>query len=145
MEPQPIVPNPGQQQQEEEETPTINHYPFSLSSPNLRVQRPQNNIYAPEEVPLTPTARRTWYQRAPNGRSQSQDIGQATTPATPTPGLYIPMVPPMHRRASTDPTLSTRSPSSAAANENWRRRIEEWNERTIHETSKKNRSKCVVM
>lgn len=144
MEPQPIVPNPGQQQQEEEETPTINHYPFSLSSPNLRVQRPQQNTYASEEIPPTPTARRTWYQRAP-GRSQSQDIGQITTPETPTPGLYIPMIPPMHRRASTDPTLSTRSPSSAAANENWRRRIEEWNERTIHETSKKNRSKCAVM
>lgn len=122
---------------QEEESPTTidqNQYPFSLSSPNLGGPG-QRFTGTAEESPASPTARRTWYQRVPNGRSQSQDIREVMPPR-PTPA--------MNRRASTDPTLSNRSPSTAAVNENWRRRIEEWNERTIYETNKKNR-KCVVM
>lgn len=124
------------------------HYPFSFSSPNLRVrERRQEQEREPrhnpqpgtDAVPLTPTERRTWYQRVPNGRSRSQDLRQVTTP-NPNPGIAT-----LNRRVSTDPTLSTRTPSSAAANENWRRRIEEWNEQTIYETSKKNRNKCEIM
>ncbi|EYE98010.1 F-box domain protein [Aspergillus ruber CBS 135680] len=125
---------------QEEESPTTinqnqNQYPFSFSSPNLG--GPGRRFPgAAEDSPASPTARRTWYQRVPpNGRSQSQDLREVLPPR-PTPA--------MNRRASTDPTLSNRSPSTAAVNESWRRRIEEWNERTIHETNKKNR-KCVVM
>lgn len=132
MEPIPYI-------QEEESPTTINQnqsqYPFSFSSPNLG--GPGRRFpSAAEESPASPTARRTWYQRVPpNGRSQSQDLREVLPPR-PTPA--------MNRRASTDPALSNRSPSTAAVNESWRRRIEEWNERTIHETNKKNR-KCVVM
>ncbi|KAF7715035.1 Uncharacterized protein PECH_006015 [Penicillium ucsense] len=44
------------------------------------------------------------------------------------------------RRASTEP------PSlPPPANEEWRRRIENWNEQTIRERSRKRRSKCLVM
>lgn len=117
--------------------PTLDNYPFSFSSPNLRAadsnpNTPETGTMAPLPIP---TERRTWYQRVhPNGRSQSQDF-QTT----------IPGPPPLNRRVSTDPTLSNRTPSVAATNENWRRRIEDWNERTIHETSKKSRTKCVLM
>lgn len=44
------------------------------------------------------------------------------------------------RRVSTEPT--SLPPSE---NEEWRRRIEDWNERTIQERSRKRRSKCIVM
>ncbi|KAJ6171847.1 hypothetical protein N7470_000914 [Penicillium chermesinum] len=44
------------------------------------------------------------------------------------------------RRVSTEPT-SLPPPS----NEEWRRRIEDWNEHTIRERSRKKRGKCVVM
>lgn len=128
MDVQPTVP--------ESDVPTLSNYPFSFSSPNLRAAA-RAVPEAQETVPRlpVPTARRTWYQRAPNGRSQSHDFTQA-----PAQGII-----PLNRRVSTDPTLSSRTRSSAAANENWRRRIEEWNERTINETSKKNRNKCVLM
>lgn len=121
--------------------PTLSNYPFSFSSPNLRATAEVVPEAPPEPqetvAPLSiPTARRTWYQRVPNGRSQSQDL---------TTQVAAQNITPLNRRVSTDPTLSSRTRSSAAANENWRRRIEEWNERTIHETSKKNRNKCVLM
>lgn len=119
---------------QEEDSPTINQYPFSFSSPNLGGPG-RRFTGATEASPASPTQRRTWYQRVPTGQSQSQDLREVAT-TRPTPA--------MHRRASTDPTLSNRSPSTAAANENWRRRIEEWNERTIYETNKKNR-RCMVM
>lgn len=124
--------------------PTLDNYPFSFSSPNLRAADSNPNPNTPETgtvdpLPI-PTERRTWYQRVPpSGRSQSQDFQTTTTT------YAIPGIPPLNRRVSTDPTLSNRTPSVAAANENWRRRIEDWNERTIHETSKKNRTKCVIM
>ncbi|PWY91141.1 hypothetical protein BO70DRAFT_376891 [Aspergillus heteromorphus CBS 117.55] len=57
-------------------------------------------------------------------QSQSQDV------RLPPGGIA-----PLNRRASTDPTLS--SSSQAAAHDLWRRRIEEWNERTIYERSKR--------
>ncbi|KAJ5684367.1 uncharacterized protein N7477_000712 [Penicillium maclennaniae] len=44
------------------------------------------------------------------------------------------------RRVSTEPT--SLPPSE---NEEWRRRIEDWNERTIQERSRTRRSKCIVM
>ncbi|KAJ5132223.1 hypothetical protein N7448_006381 [Penicillium atrosanguineum] len=44
------------------------------------------------------------------------------------------------RRVSTEPT--SLPPSE---NEEWRRRIEDWNERTIQERSRRRRSKCIVM
>lgn len=46
------------------------------------------------------------------------------------------------RRASTDPTPS---PARQDSNEDWRRRIEDWNEQTIRERSRRNRLRCVVM
>lgn len=146
--------------------PTLNNYPFSFSSPNLRVADSTTNTntnthsHTPASRTMAPltqfppvTERHTWYQRVhPSGRSQSQDFhtstaaaGAAGATATGQTMGAIPAIPPLNRRVSTDPTLSNRTPSVAAANENWRRRIEDWNERTIHETSKRNRTKCVIM
>ncbi|KAA8647339.1 hypothetical protein EYZ11_004094 [Aspergillus tanneri] len=105
--------------------PNLN-YPFSLSSPNLQAF---DSPYEGSEV-----MRNTWLRpgqrRSVDRRSQSQDIRMS--PAG---------IPPLNRRASTDPTLSV---SSQPSNDLWRRRIEEWNERTVYERSKK-RSKCIVM
>ncbi|PLB45611.1 hypothetical protein P170DRAFT_512271 [Aspergillus steynii IBT 23096] len=105
--------------------PNLN-YPFSLSSPNLQAFEPQ---YESPEV-----MRNSWIRpgqrRSIDRRSQSQDLR-----------MPAPNIVPLNRRASTDPTLSL---SSQPSNDLWRRRIEEWNERTIHERSKK-RNKCVVM
>lgn len=105
--------------------PNLN-YPFSLSSPNLQAFEPQ---YESPEI-----MRNTWLRpgqrRSIDRRSQSQDLRMPTA-----------NIAPLNRRASTDPTLSL---SSQPSNDLWRRRIEEWNERTINERSKK-RSKCVVM
>ncbi|KAK1148949.1 hypothetical protein N8T08_007624 [Aspergillus melleus] len=102
------------------------NYPFSLSSPNLQAFEPQ---YESPEI-----MRNTWLRpgqrRSIDRRSQSQDLRMSTA-----------NIVPLNRRASTDPTLSL---SSEPSNDLWRRRIEEWNERTIHERSKR-RTKCVVM
>ncbi|KAE8351442.1 hypothetical protein BDV28DRAFT_137042, partial [Aspergillus coremiiformis] len=104
--------------------PNLN-YPYSLSSPNLQYPDPQ---YASPDVSQNSWLR-TGYHRSISRRSQSQDIRQATQ-----------NIQPLHRRASTDPTFST---SSQPSNDLWRRRIEEWNERTIYERSRK-RNKCIV-
>ncbi|KNG84208.1 F-box domain protein [Aspergillus nomiae NRRL 13137] len=92
--------------------PNLNH-PYSLSSPNLQFPDPQ---YASLDIPRDSWLR-TGYHRSMGRRPQSQDIRQES-----------PAIPPLNRRASTDPTLST---SSQPSNDLWRRRIEEWNERTI--------------
>ena len=105
--------------------PNLNH-PYSLSSPNLQFTDPQ---YASPEIPRDSWLR-TGYHRSISRRAQSQDLHQAS-----------PAIPPLNRRASTDPTLST---SSQPSNDLWRRRIEEWNERTIYERNRK-RNKCIVM
>ncbi|GAB1197037.1 hypothetical protein APSETT444_006318 [Aspergillus pseudonomiae] len=105
--------------------PNLNH-PYSLSSPNLQFPDPQ---YASLDIPRDSWLR-TGYHRSMGRRPQSQDIRQES-----------PAIPPLNRRASTDPTLST---SSQPSNDLWRRRIEEWNERTIYERNRK-RNKCIVM
>ncbi|KAE8314178.1 hypothetical protein BDV41DRAFT_563833 [Aspergillus transmontanensis] len=105
--------------------PNLNH-PYSLSSPNLQFTNPQ---YASPEAPRDSWLH-TGYHRSISRRTQSQDIHQASA-----------TIPPLNRRASTDPTLST---SSQPSNDLWRRRIEEWNERTIYERNRK-RNKCIVM
>ncbi|QRD84661.1 hypothetical protein F9C07_1696332 [Aspergillus flavus] len=105
--------------------PNLNH-PYSLSSPNLQLTGPQ---YASPEVPRDSWLH-TGYHRSISRRTQSQDIHQVSA-----------TIPPLNRRASTDPTLST---SSQPSNDLWRRRIEEWNERTIYERNRK-RNKCIVM
>ncbi|KAE8146184.1 hypothetical protein BDV25DRAFT_163006 [Aspergillus avenaceus] len=103
--------------------PNLN-YPYSLSSPNLHIIDPQ---YASPGTPQDSWSR-TGYHRSAR-RPQSQDLRQTPT------------IQPLNRRASTDPTLST---SSQPSNDLWRRRIEEWNEQTIYERSRK-RNKCIVM
>ncbi|PWY73759.1 F-box domain protein [Aspergillus sclerotioniger CBS 115572] len=105
----------------------LDNYPYSISSPNLQVSAFQYD--APEAV--QGSQHRPNYHRTIDRRSQSQDV------RLPPGGI-----PPLNRRASTDPTLSTSS--QVAAHELWRRRIEEWNEQTIYERSKR-RSKCIVM
>ncbi|PYH90532.1 hypothetical protein BO71DRAFT_74766 [Aspergillus ellipticus CBS 707.79] len=105
----------------------LDNYPYSLSSPNLQASNLQYT--APEVVQGGRT--RSTYHRAVDRRTQSQDV------RLPPGGIA-----PLNRRASTDPTLSTSS--QAAAQDLWRRRIEEWNERTIYERNKR-RSKCTVM
>ncbi|BCR94430.1 F-box domain protein [Aspergillus luchuensis] len=105
----------------------LDHYPYSISSPNLQVSTFQHD--APEGV--HGSRQRSTYYRGADRRSQSQNV------RLPPGGI-----PPLNRRASTDPTLSTSS--QAAAHDLWRRRIEEWNEQTIYERSKR-RSKCIVM
>ncbi|KAE8372740.1 hypothetical protein BDV26DRAFT_273481, partial [Aspergillus bertholletiae] len=125
------VANPGEQQEWQDTVPEIPdmlpnlNYPYSLSSPNLQFPDPQ---YASPEAPRDSWLR-TGYHRSMGRRAQSQDIQQAS-----------PAIPPLNRRASTDPTLST---SSQPSNDLWRRRIEEWNERTIYERNRK-RNKCIV-
>jgi hypothetical protein len=105
--------------------PNLN-YPYSLSSPNLQITDPQDA--SPDVVQNSWL--RTGYHRSTSRRPQSQDLRQT-----------MPAIQPLNRRASTDPTLST---SSQPSNDLWRRRIEEWNERTIYERSKR-RNKCIVM
>ncbi|KAB8229138.1 F-box domain protein [Aspergillus alliaceus] len=102
--------------------PNLN-YPYSLSSPNLQVTDASPEVSQHSWL-------RTGYHRSMSRRPQSQDIRQTTQ-----------TIQPLNRRASTDPTLST---SSQPSNDLWRRRIEEWNERTIYERSRK-RNKCIVM
>ncbi|EHA24207.1 hypothetical protein ASPNIDRAFT_56163 [Aspergillus niger ATCC 1015] len=105
----------------------LDHYPYSISSPNLQVSTLQHD--APEAV--HGSRQRSTYYRGADRRSHPQNV------RLPPGGI-----PPLNRRASTDPTLSTSS--QAAAHDLWRRRIEEWNEQTIYERSKR-RSKCIVM
>ncbi|GAB1206623.1 hypothetical protein APSETT445_005313 [Aspergillus pseudonomiae] len=82
--------------------PNLNH-PYSLSSPNLQFPDPQ---YASLDIPRDSWLR-TGYHRSMGRRPQSQDIRQES-----------PAIPPLNRRASTDPTLST---SSQPSNDLWRR------------------------
>ncbi|KAL5003851.1 hypothetical protein BDV10DRAFT_4315 [Aspergillus recurvatus] len=104
--------------------PAMNNYLYSLSSPNLI---PAQLI---PETPETPSP--VQYSSArQHDRTQSYDYQPPLSAAAL-----------RNRRASTDPTHS--SSQSVAPEQQWRRRIEEWNERTIYERSKK-RSKCVVM
>lgn len=103
--------------------PAMNNYLYSLSSPNL---------IPPETIPETPETPVQYTNARQHDRAQSYDH-QPSSSATAL----------RNRRASTDPTHS--SAQSVAPEQQWRRRIEEWNERTIYERSKKHRSKCVVM
>ncbi|KAL5361903.1 hypothetical protein BJX96DRAFT_166248 [Aspergillus floccosus] len=103
----------------------VNHHPYSLSSPNLQVA--DLSYYSPTSP--QDSWLRPGYHRAADRRSQSQDLRQTQA------------IPHLNRRASTDPTLST---SSQPSNDLWRRRIEEWNEQTIYERSKR-RNKCIMM
>ncbi|KAL2840484.1 hypothetical protein BJX68DRAFT_246666 [Aspergillus pseudodeflectus] len=100
--------------------PAMNNYLFSLSSPNLI----QPELIEEVQSPQSPGR--------PHDRTQSHDIRP--------PWSAIAL---RNRRASTDPTHS--SAQSVAPEQQWRRRIEEWNERTIYERNKKSRSKCTVM
>ncbi|KAF4283897.1 hypothetical protein KXX16_005739 [Aspergillus fumigatus] len=102
----------------------MNSYPFSVSSPNLQVSG--SEFIDPATV--RNSSRPHGVHRSATRRSQSHDIRLPST------GIQ-----PLNRRVSTDPTLS-----STSANELWRRRIEEWNEQTIYERSKR-RSRCVLM
>ncbi|KAL4906551.1 hypothetical protein BDW74DRAFT_134239 [Aspergillus multicolor] len=104
--------------------PAMNNYLYSLSSPNLI---PEHLI---PESPETPTSVQHTSARQ-HDRTQSYDYQPPLSAAAL-----------RNRRASTDPTHS--SAQSVAPEQQWRRRIEEWNERTIYERSKK-RSKCAVM
>ncbi|KAL4747911.1 hypothetical protein BDW72DRAFT_181522 [Aspergillus terricola var. indicus] len=104
--------------------PAMNNYLYSLSSPNLIPAQLM------PETPETPTP--VQYPSArQHDRTQSYDYQPPLSAAAL-----------RNRRASTDPTHS--SSQSVAPEQQWRRRIEEWNERTIYERSKK-RSKCVIM
>ncbi|KAL4873254.1 hypothetical protein BDV12DRAFT_99450 [Aspergillus spectabilis] len=103
--------------------PAMNNYLYSLSSPNL---------INPELIAETQT-----YQVHANANARPHDGTQSHD-------FRPPLAPALrNRRASTDPTHS--SAQSLAPEQQWRRRIEEWNERTIYERSKKSRSKCLVM
>ncbi|KAL5342635.1 hypothetical protein BJX70DRAFT_386117 [Aspergillus crustosus] len=115
--------------------PAMNNYLYSLSSPNLlnpelmaEAQAYQANVNVNSNTTANANAAAT---PRPHDRTQSHDFR---------PPLSIAL---RNRRASTDPTHS--SAQSLAPEQQWRRRIEEWNERTIYERSKKSRSKCVVM
>ncbi|KAL4937517.1 hypothetical protein BDV06DRAFT_72146 [Aspergillus oleicola] len=105
--------------------PAMNTYLYSLSSPNL----------VPDLIPESPETpvQNGLNTRPAHDRTQSHDY----RPPLSTAALR-------NRRASTDPTHSE-SAQSVAPEQQWRRRIEEWNERTIYERSKKHRSKCSVM
>ncbi|OJJ03611.1 hypothetical protein ASPVEDRAFT_133692 [Aspergillus versicolor CBS 583.65] len=102
--------------------PAMNNYLYSLSSPNL---------IPPEFMPNTPETP-VQHSNARHDRTQSYDYRPSFS------AIAL-----RNRRASTDPTHS--SAQSVAPEQQWRRRIEEWNERTIYERSKKHRSKCSVM
>ncbi|RDW57912.1 F-box domain protein [Aspergillus mulundensis] len=104
--------------------PAMNNYLYSLSSPNLIPE------HLMPETPETPTPVQHTSARQ-HDRTQSYDYQPPLSAAAL-----------RNRRASTDPTHS--SAQSVAPEQQWRRRIEEWNERTIYERSKK-RSKCVIM
>ncbi|PLN86272.1 hypothetical protein BDW42DRAFT_158883 [Aspergillus taichungensis] len=106
----------------------LTSYPYFRSSPNLQTHNPQY-IQPPRWYPQY----RSGYHRPADRRSQSHDITQLS-PMGPT-------IPPLSRRVSTEPTFSS---SSQASHDLWRRRIEDWNEQTINERSRK-RSKCIVM
>ncbi|KAL4808962.1 hypothetical protein BDV18DRAFT_133600 [Aspergillus unguis] len=103
--------------------PAMNNYLYSLSSPNLIPPDPL------PETPETPVQRVSAVQ---HDRAQSYDYRPTLSAAAL-----------RNRRVSTDPTHS--SAQSVAPEQQWRRRIEEWNERTIYERSKKHRSKCSLM
>ncbi|RAL11267.1 F-box domain protein [Aspergillus homomorphus CBS 101889] len=102
---------------------------YSISSPNLQVSSTLQ-YDAPEALQDSQT-RPSYPYHIGDRRPQSQEV------RLPPGGI-----PPLQHRASTDPTLS--ASSQAAAHDQWRRRIEEWNEQTIYERSKR-RSKCIVM
>ncbi|XHG06667.1 hypothetical protein AWENTII_009857 [Aspergillus wentii] len=99
-----------------------NYHSYSISSPNL-LHVPEREYVVPDRVPTI--ASRTGPHRPTNEHPQPSDIGRMN------PG----------QRVSTDPTNSQ---SPTPSNDIWRRRIEEWNERTIYERSRKSR-RCVVM
>ncbi|KAL2812862.1 hypothetical protein BJX63DRAFT_237000 [Aspergillus granulosus] len=101
--------------------PAMNSYLFSLSSPNL--------LPSPEFIEEVQT---------PQSPGRVHDRAQSHDARPPWSAIAL-----RNRRASTDPTHS--SSQSVAPEQQWRRRIEEWNERTIYERNKKSRSKCTVM
>ncbi|KAL4925552.1 F-box domain protein [Aspergillus undulatus] len=103
--------------------PAMNNYLYSLSSPNLI---PPDLIPESPETPIH------------DGNARQHDRTQSHDYRPPLSAAAL-----RNRRASTDPTHS--SAQSVAPEQQWRRRIEEWNERTIYERSKKHRSKCSVM
>ncbi|RAH77095.1 hypothetical protein BO86DRAFT_371397 [Aspergillus japonicus CBS 114.51] len=104
---------------------------YSFSSPNLQV--PSTLQYDAPEVLEESQMRSGYPHQMGDRRPQSQELPLPMTGGS---------IQPLHHRASTDPTLS--ASSQAAAHDLWRRRIEEWNEQTIYERSKR-RTKCIVM
>ncbi|KAL4973361.1 hypothetical protein BDW66DRAFT_106027 [Aspergillus desertorum] len=104
--------------------PAMDTYLYSLSSPNL---------IPAQLIPETPDT--STPVQDPSARQHDRTQSYDYQPPLSAAALR-------NRRASTDPTHS--SSQSVAPEQQWRRRIEEWNERTIYERSKK-RSKCVVM
>ncbi|PYH84094.1 hypothetical protein BO82DRAFT_32352 [Aspergillus uvarum CBS 121591] len=104
---------------------------YSFSSPNLQV--PSTLQYNAPEVLQNSHVRSGYPHQSGDRRPQPQELPLPMTGGS---------IQPLHHRASTDPTLS--ASSQAAAHDLWRRRIEEWNEQTIYERSKR-RSKCIVM
>lgn len=107
--------------------PYASHHSYSVSSPNLNLAD-QSNFF--QDIPQQSTGAAT-FQGSAEPHQQFQD-GQ----------LPIPGIGGVGRRVSTDPTPE---PLRQNANEEWRRRIEEWNERTIHERSRRSRIRCIVM
>ncbi|PTU25050.1 hypothetical protein P175DRAFT_0426610 [Aspergillus ochraceoroseus IBT 24754] len=104
----------------------MGNYLFSVSSPDLQSENTQ--LVVPEAMRIPPM--RHDYIRPIDRPSQSHDIRPP-----------VATMPPRHRRASTDPTHSS---SQSVTTDQWRRRIEDWNERTIYERNKR-RSKCIIM
>ena len=95
-------------------------HPFTISTPELHFPQPPT-VPEPEPEPEPATAR-------------AEYSPQHLDPLQPTMTRRN-----LHRRVSTDPTHS-----QSSLNDDWRRHIEEWNEHTIHETSKRSR-RCIVM
>ncbi|KAI9369130.1 hypothetical protein BJX61DRAFT_520905 [Aspergillus egyptiacus] len=105
--------------------PAMDNYLYSLSSPNLLTPEQMPEAQMQPLIPPQPQPR-------PHYPLQHHD----SRPLLSAAALR-------NRRASTDPTHS--SAQSVTPEQQWRRRIEEWNERTIYERSKKHRSKCILM
>ena len=105
-------------------------HPFTISTPEIHFPEPftvpepePEPGPAPAPAPATPHA-----QDVPEQAPQHSDTLQPPS-----------RMRTLHRRVSTDPTHS-----QSSLNDDWRRHIEEWNEHTIHETSKRSR-RCIVM
>lgn len=105
------------------------HHTYSLSSPDLPL--PTTDDFPQDMVPQQTAGFAATFQGWAEPYSQYQENE-----------LLHPRIGSLRRRVSTDPTPSSLQQDP---NEEWRRRIEEWNERTIRERSRRNRTRCVVM